>query len=101
MLTIFERVPEIFAQMYDAQFQTWGREFRTRGRKCAIVFDRPPGALVLLDAEGRPIMKGAWLEAEVDRKPDGSMAVIIRPADAFSEELIARHCREMAPFRLN
>lgn len=101
MLTVFERIPDAFAQMYDAQFQTWGREFRTRGRRCAIVFDRPPGAPVLLDAEGRPIMKGVWLEAEVDRKPDGSMAVIIRPVDAHAEELILRHCHEMARYRLN
>lgn len=101
MLTIFQRIPEVFAEWYDAQFQVWAREFRTRGRRCAIVFDRVPGAPVLLDAEGRPVMKGAWLEAEVDRKPDGGAAVIIRPADAHAEELIARHCHEMAPYRLN
>lgn len=95
MITIFERIPDLFVEMYDAQFQVWAREFGARGTRQAIVFARAPGVPVLLDAEGRPIVAGVWLQAEVDRAPGGAARVVIRPADEHAEELIARHCREM------
>jgi hypothetical protein len=38
VITIFEQIPEVFVEHYDAQFQAWGREFRARGELCAIVF---------------------------------------------------------------
>ncbi len=94
MITVFERIPDLFVQMYDFQFQTWAREFRTRGRECAIVFRRRPGAAAILDVEGRPIVKGAWLTAEVDREATPPR-VIIKPKDEHAAELIARHVREM------
>lgn len=90
MLTVFERIPDLFVQLYDAQFQVWAREFRKRGRRQAIEFRRRPGAAVLLDVEGRPIQAGAWLVAE----PDGER-VVIRPATEHDAELIERHVRDM------
>lgn len=96
MLTVFERIPDLFVQMYDAQFQMWARQFRARGKRCAIVFDRRPGEAVLLDGEGRPVLKGAWLEAEVDRSVPERPRVVIRPWREQDEELIRRHCREMS-----
>lgn len=95
MITAFERIPDLFVQLYDQQFQVWAREFRKRGPKCAIEFQRPRGKPVLLDAGGRPIQAGAWLVAEVDRANPDLPKVIIRPASEQDEELIARHCREM------
>jgi len=100
MLTVFERIPDLFVQMYDAQFQAWAREFKARGPKQAIRFGRPKGAPVLLDGEGRAIEAGAWLVAEVDRS-GASVRVIIRPATEHDQELIARHTREMQPHFLN
>ena len=47
MITVFERIPEFFVELYDAQFQIWAREFRKRGYECAIVFSRPPGTVGL------------------------------------------------------
>lgn len=94
-MTVFERIPDLFVQVYDYQFQTWAREFRTRGRKCAIVFARPPGSPVLLDVDGRKIVRGCWLEAEVDRSRPETPRVIIRPASEHDEEVISRHVREM------
>jgi hypothetical protein len=93
MITVFERIPDLFVQLYDGAFQMWAREFRARGNRCAVPFARRPGAPVLLDAEGREIVAGAWLEAE--HMADGRM--VIRPASERDEELIARHVREMRP----
>lgn len=95
MLTVFEKIPDAFVQAYDPQFQTWAREFRTRGGKCCVEFSRPPGSAVLLDGEGRPVKRGAWLVAEVDRSKPKEPKIVIRPADDFAEEMIARHTREM------
>lgn len=95
MLTVFERVPDVFVEMYDAEFRVWAAEFRRRGVRQAIEFRRRPGVPVLLDGEGRPIVAGAWLEAEVDLSRAACPRVVIRPASAADEEAIARHCREM------
>jgi len=96
MLTVFEKIPELFIQHYDTSFQVWAREFQRRGPKCAIPFDRAPGVPPILDAEGRAVWKGAWLVAEVDRSLPASPRVVIRPADGASAEAIERHTREMA-----
>jgi hypothetical protein len=96
MITVFERIPDLFVQIYDPQFRVWAAEFARRGPKCAIVFDRPPGVPALLDEEGRVVAAGCWLEAEVDRSRS-DVRVVIRPASEHDAEMIARHCREMLP----
>lgn len=93
MITIFEKIPELFIELYDSSFQVWAREFRIRGPRCAIEFIRPPGASALLDPEGRVIRKGAWLVAEP--QDDGVMK--ISPASDLDAEIIERHVREMRP----
>ncbi len=97
MITVFERIPEIFTDVYDAQFQLWAREFRTRGPKCAIVFNPAPGAAPLFDGEGRIVAAGAWLRAEVDYSLPQTPRVVISPSSEHDQEMIARHCRAMAP----
>lgn len=97
MITVFERIPDLFVSLYDAQFQTWAREFRARGRKCAIVFNPAPGAKPIFDGEGRIVAAGCWLEAEVDRSRPQTPRVIIRPASEHDEEMIAKHVRAMSP----
>jgi hypothetical protein len=101
MLTVFERIPDPFVQMYNSQFEQWAREFRKRGNYAAIVFDRVPGKPVLLGQDGKPVWKGAWFEAEVDRTLPQQVKVVIKPRTGHDEEMVERHCREMAPFRLN
>lgn len=96
MITDFEKIPPLFAEVYRPQFETWAREFRKRGSRCAIVFNPVPGKDPLFDQEGRPIAAGAWMQAEVDYK-GREPRVIIRPATEHDQEMIARHCREMAP----
>lgn len=95
MLTVFEKIPEAFVHAYDFQFQTWAREFRKRGAKCAIVFDQKPGAPVILDGDGRAVAKGAWLVAEVDRSKPAEPRMVIKPSSEHDEDMIARHAREM------
>lgn len=99
MLTVFEKIPVLFVEMYDAQFGVWAQEFRKRGAKQAIEFAPVPGVPRILDAEGRPVQKGARFEAEVDRS-GGEIRVVIRPASEHDEEMIARHVSEMKRFRL-
>lgn len=99
MITVFEKIPDQFVQMYDRQFQAWAAEFKKRGRKCAIVFNRPPGAPPILDEEGRVVAAGCWLDAQVEIT-GGEPHVTIRPASEHDEEMIARHCREMRSFIL-
>lgn len=100
MMTVFERIPDLFVELYDAQFATWAREFRKRGHYAAIVFDRVPGQAVLLGPDGKPMWKGAWFEAEVDLSVTDRPRVIIKPRTPHDEEMVDRHCREMSPFRL-
>jgi hypothetical protein len=97
MLTVYERIPEIFVELYDQQFQQWAREFQKRGQYAAIVFNRPRGTPVILGADGEPVWVGAWLSAEVDRSQPQLPRVIIRPRTEHDQEMIERHCREMAP----
>lgn len=100
MITVFEKIPDLFVEMYDAQFAQWAREFRRRGQFAAIVFDTPPGGVRLLGPDGQPVWKGAWFEAEVDRADPENMRVVIKPRTPHDEEMIERHCREMSRFRL-
>lgn len=101
MITVFEKIPDIFVQRYDAQFAQWAREFRTRGHYAAIVFDRMPGQGVVLGPDGEPVWRGAWFEAEVDRsRPDG-VRVVIKPRTEHDVEMVERHCREIGPWMLN
>lgn len=96
MVTVFERIPEIFIEIYDAQFQTWSREYQTRGTRCAIVFNPTPGAQPIYDEGGRIVAAGAWLTAELDLSAS-RRRIIIRPATEHDEEMIARHVRAMKP----
>lgn len=54
MITVFEHIPDIFVERYDMAFRTWASEFRKRGHRCAIPFDKLPGEPTLLDEAGRP-----------------------------------------------
>lgn len=96
MITVFEGLPDLFVQHYDSSFQVWAREFRTRGTKCAIPFDREPGRPVILGPDGKPPWRGAWLVAEVDRTRPQEVRVVIKPADDAASAAIERHTRTMA-----
>jgi hypothetical protein len=101
MITVFERIPDFFVELYDEQFQVWSRELRKRGYECAIVFDLPDGVAPLLNENGQPMWRGCWLRARIERRPGGFFRMIIRPRTEEDEELIRRHCSEMRPFVLH
>jgi hypothetical protein len=95
MVTVFEGIPEIFIERYDALFQQWGREFRRRGRKVAFAFDLMPDEVRSLDEAGREVLTGAWLLAE----PDGQW-MVIRPATEWDRHLIDVHCTQLRRWML-
>jgi len=99
MITQFERIPDLFLELYDEQFQLWAQEFRTRGKRCAIVFNPAPGSVPKFDGEGRMVATGCWLEAQVEITA-GSPRVVIKPASEHDQEMIERHCVEMRRFVL-
>jgi hypothetical protein len=90
MITVFDaKIPELFVQVYDPQFQMWAREFRTRGRKCAIVFNPAPGAAPKFDEEGRMVAVGAC--SRLEARGVGEPRIVIKPASEHDAEMIARH----------
>jgi hypothetical protein len=89
MITVFEHIPDVFVEHYDAQFQSWGRDYRARGRKCAIVFDLMPGETPKFDEEDRLVWSGAWLTADLELHR-GQRVMMIRPATEFDRDLIER-----------
>lgn len=92
----FENIPDAFVRHYREAFTAWGAEIKTRGYRCAVPLDLPPGEKPALDEGGRPIMKGAWFEAHIDWSDLENPRLVIRPADPFYAEMIERHTREMA-----
>lgn len=96
MLTVFENIPDLFVAHYDGSFQVWAREFKKRGARCAIPFDRVPGIPVILGHDGQPVWKGAWLVAEPDTSDPSRPRMVIKPEDEFAAHLIEKHTREMA-----
>lgn len=101
MLTVFEKIPDLFVELYDDQFRMWSREFQKRGHYAAIVFNRPRGTPLVLGPDGKPVWVGAWLEATVDREHPQNPRVVIKPRTEHDADMIERHCREMAPHVLN
>ena len=93
MLTVFDGIPEIFVARYDGLFQRWGREFARRGKKVAIVFDPMPGEERMVDEEGRIVLVGAWLTAEIEE-------MVVRPASEL-HACRARVSPSLDPIRPN
>ena len=101
MLTVFDGIPDIFIERYDALFQKWGREFARRGKKVAIVFDRMPDEEAVKDEEGRTVLVGAWLTAEVEPST-GAQAhwMVVRPATDWDRHMIDAHCSKLRRWML-
>ena len=105
MITIFNKIPDLFVELYDAQFRQWAREFRERtekfGPQAAIVFNPVPGQSADLDEHGQTVWKGAWFRAEVDKSNPANVRVIISPKTPHDEEMVLKHTFDMSPHRLN
>lgn len=88
MVTVFERIPDAFVELYDAQFRRWAENFGRVGRVAAFRLRRPVEPLVM--ARDRRKIIGVRLEAEVD---GGRM--VVRPQTDADAEAIARHVVDM------
>lgn len=93
VVTVFERVPDRFVELYDAEFQRWAANYSRIGRVGAIKLKRPVAPLVL-SADQRQIV-GVRLTADVD-KSRLPVRVVIRPQTDADEEAIKRHVVDMA-----
>lgn len=91
----FERIPDAFVRHYAISFQAWVNDFRKHGTRCCIRFDLAPGEQPGIDDGGRPVQKGAWLEAYVDWEDPSNPRLLIRPVDEHAQELIEQHTAEM------
>lgn len=88
MITVFERIPDVFVEVYDAALRRWGREFRTMGPRVTIRLRTPlePSALA---ADPRRTV-GVVLVAMLDGD-----RMVVRPANEANEEAIRRHAAEL------
>jgi hypothetical protein len=94
MITAFERIPELFVSVYDADFQRWGRGFRKIGSRYTLRLKKPVAPLAVR-TDGRVIV-GVVLKADVERAVDGTVKrVVIMPADEANAEAIRRHTADL------
>jgi hypothetical protein len=91
--TVFERIPDDFVSLYDAQLQAWAAGFRRIGPVCVVRLARPVEPLVV-SRDARRIV-GVRLTAEVDRSMPGQERVVVRPQTDADEEAIRRHVVDM------
>jgi hypothetical protein len=87
-VTVFERIPDAFVELYDAQFRGWAANFKRVGRVAAFRLKRPVDPLVV--ARDQRKIVGVRLEAEVD-----GGRITIRPQTDADAEAIARHVVDM------
>lgn len=92
MLTVFERVPDAFVELYDAQFRAWAGNFQKVGRFAAFRLKRPVEPSVLARDQRRIV--GVRLQADLDRRGD-EPRMVIRPQTDADEEAINRHVVDM------
>jgi hypothetical protein len=99
MITVFDGIPDIFVERYDALFRQWGREYRKRGGHVAFGFDLMPDEAPMMDEEGRKVWAGAWLTAEIERVNEHKR-MVIRPASDWDRHMIDVHCSKLRRWML-
>lgn len=92
MLTVFERVPDEFVRLYDAQLQDWARNFRRVGKVAVIRFKKPLAAAKL----GQRVtfdkfqIVGVRLKADVD-----GQRIVVTPQTDEDGEAIRAHLLDL------
>lgn len=89
MLTVFEKIPDVFVEAYDPQFRAWARNFKKVGRVAAFRLQRPIDPLPFAKDQRRIV--GVRLEAEVDTSQPQNPRIVIRPQTDADEDAIKRH----------
>lgn len=93
-VTVFERIPDVFVEAYDAGFRWWAANFGKVGTTAVMKLRKPlePSAL----STDRRRIVGVRLTAEVQRGLGGKVTrIVIRPQDEANEEAIRRHSAEL------
>ena len=93
MVTVFERIPDSFIELYDVSFQNWAHNFQQVGEVAIFKLRRPVEPLVLSMNQGRII--GVRLCAEFDNSDPSRPRMVIRPQTDADEEAIKRHVVDM------
>jgi len=90
-------LPEEFVQAYMPELRRWGLSFAQKGPHCQVIFRPILAAPVELDANGQAPMRGAWLQATVERarRGSGEVRLVIAPAEENDRRLIERHAEEI------
>jgi hypothetical protein len=96
MLTVFERIPDYFAERYDDEMRAWGSNFGKVGPVKTVVLKEGPFADVSPDPEQGAVLIAVKLIAKTERLRD---RVTVAPLTERDEEQIRKHCEKMA--RLN
>ena len=99
MITVFERIPEVFVNAYDAQFKAWSRQFREIGPIVGFRLKKPIEALPFEKRQGRII--GVRLKADIDASVPDKPRMVIQPQTLEDEEAIKRHCFDLKALVLN
>lgn len=92
---VFEEIAEEFVQAYGAELRVWGFKFKQVGREYTIPLRKVPGAPVDHDEDGREVIYGVALVAEIDRLSEDRVRLLIRPKDEMARERIAQHVRDI------
>lgn len=96
MLTVFEKIPDYFAERYDDELQAWGRNFGKVGPVKSIVLKEGPFADLSPNPEQGAVLLAVKLIAKMSRTKD---RVEVSPLTERDEMVIAKHCEKMR--RLN
>lgn len=93
MLTVFEQLPDVFVELYDAEFRAWAANFKKVGRVAAFKLKQPVEPLVVARDQRRIV--GVRLQADLDRSKPQMPRMVIRPQTDADAEAIARHVVDM------
>lgn len=96
MLTVFEKIPDYFAERYNDEIEAWGRNFGKIGPVKAVVLKEGPFADLSPNPEQGAVLIQVRLIAKMERIAG---RVTVSPLGERDQEMIAKHCEKME--RLN
>lgn len=96
MLTVFEKIPDYFAERYNDEIEAWGRNFGKVGPIKSIVLKEGPFSDLSPDPEQGAVLIQVKLIAKMEKLRE---RVTVSPLSERDEELIRKHCDKMV--RLN
>jgi hypothetical protein len=96
VITVFDRIPDYFAERYNDEIEAWAANFSKIGPVKSVVLKEGPFADLSPDPEQGAVLLAVKLIAKMERRVG---RVTVSPLGERDEELIRKHCEKMA--RLN